>query len=148
MPKGDPMNLSDLTSRVVKVKVTLPYNREIEIPVGTLTYAEFNSVTADVPDPVIPRTLLGKDGEKLPNRDDVTYKAAIEKANEERSYRRLAIALNKGGVEITGETIAEKAATLRTDLDAGVANALMSFLAQAALGGRVAAQATADTFHK
>ena len=135
-----------LAPATVTVKVELPYGRDVDVTVGTLSFGEWMQAETLVSEPPVPRTLAGPNNTKLPNRDDVAYRTALAKANEDRAYIRLALALEKGGTALPGATIADKAAALKTDLDAGIANALMTFIASAALGGKAAADATADSF--
>lgn len=133
---------------VVNVHVELPYGREMDIPLSTLSYGEWMAIEAAIPEPAIPRTLAGPGGTKVPNRDDVQFRAELARVNEERAYRRLALALQKGGTDIPGATPAEQVEHLKAELDAGVSNALLVFLASAAMNGKAAAEAAADTFRK
>jgi hypothetical protein len=149
------MDWKALTSRaapvVVNVRVEMAYGengepRTLDIPLNTLSYGEWMGVEAEVPEPAVPRTLAGVGGVKLPNKDDIAYRAALSAANEERAYRRLALALEKGGMVIPGASAKEKAAAIKDELDAGVSNALLTFLATAAMGGKATAESAADTF--
>lgn len=146
---------------VVTVRVELPYlsdepvnegeqpkPRAIVIPLGTLSYGEWMKAEAMTPEPAIPQTLAGPGNSKLPNRDDVKYRAALSDATEKRAYLRLAMALEKGGMAIPGSSLEAKAAIVRDELDAGVANALLTFLATAAMNGKATAEAAADTFRR
>ena len=132
----------------VTVNVELPYERTVAVEISTLSYAEWLGVETECPEPVIPRTLAGPNGTKLPNREDLKYRQDLAAVQEERAYRRLALALEKGGTAVPGATAADKAAAIKAELDAGVANALMVFLANAAMGGRATAEAAADTFRE
>lgn len=144
------MDWKQLTAKaapvVVNVRVELPYGREMEIPISTLSYGAWMAVETAIPDPPVPRTLVGQGGVKIPNREDVQFRAELARVNEERAYRRLVLALENGGLVIPGTTPAEKADHLKIDLDAGVANALLVFLANAVMNGKAAAEAAAGTF--
>lgn len=131
---------------VVTVEVELPYGRTLNIPLGTLSYGEWMQAELAVPEPAIPRTLTGPGGQKIPNRDDVTYKAALAAAVEKRAYLRLAAALEKGGTVLPGATLEDKAASVRDEMDAGVANALLVFLAGAVMQARAQAADNAGMF--
>ena len=136
---------------VVTVRVELAYGegdklRTLDIPLNTLSYGEWMGIETEVPEPAVPRTLTGVGGVKLPNREDVAYRRDLAAAQEERAYRRLALALEKGGMSIPGNTPSEKAREIKDNLDAGVSNALLTFLATAAMGGKATAEAAADTF--
>lgn len=131
---------------VITVRVELAYDRVIEVPIGTLTYGDWLGIDAECVEPPVPRTLVGAGGVKQPNRDDVKYREELARVMEERNYRRLALALEKGGTVIPGNTPGEKAAAIKAEMDAGVANALMVFIASAAMQGKATADAAADTF--
>jgi hypothetical protein len=150
--KGDYMDWKSLTSKaapvVVNVRVELSYDRVIDVPIGTLTYGDWLGVDAELPEPPVPRTLAGVGGTKQPNRDDVKYREELARVMEERNYRRLALALEKGGTVIPGITPGEKAAAIKAEMDAGVANALMVFIAGAAMQGKASVEAAADTFQR
>lgn len=143
---------SDLSSALgpvtIRAEIELPYGRKVTVPLVTLTYHEWVSVGLEVPDPAIPRTLVDKSGNKVPNRDDVGYQRAVQEAASDRNYRRLALAMEKAGITIPGNTSAEKGRTLATTLDAGVAARLIMLLGDAALGGRGRLLDTADTFRR
>lgn len=131
---------------IVTVEVELPYGRTLNVPIGTLSYGEWMQAELAVPEPPIPRTLAGSGGQKLPNRDDVTYKAALAAATEKRAYLRLAAALEKGGTELPGATLEDKSAAVRDEMDAGVANALLVFLASSVMQARAQAAESAGMF--
>lgn len=131
---------------IVTVEVELPYGRTLNVPLGTLSYGEWMQAELAVPEPAIPRTLAGAGGQKLPNRDDVAYKAALAAAVEKRAYLRLAAALEKGGTALPGVTLEDKAASVRDEMDAGVANALLVFLASAVVQARAQAAENAGMF--
>lgn len=138
---------AQLAPATVKVTVFLPYDRELTVEIGTLTYGEWVSVEAGVLEPPVPNTrMVGN--EKRANPDDVKYRADLARVQEERAYRRLVIALEKGGTAIPGATAADKATALRNELDAGVTNALLTFLGNAARQGIAVTESTADTFRK
>lgn len=131
---------------VVTVNVELPYGRELAVPLATLSYGRWMQAETMVPEPAVPRTLAGPGGTKVQNPQDVKYRQELAEANEKRAYIRLAMALEDGGMSITGSTIEEKAMAVRNELDAGVANALLVFLAQAAMQGKAQATSAADGF--
>ncbi len=131
---------------VVNVHVELPYDRALDVPLGTLSYGAWMQAESMVPEPAIPRTLAGPGGTKQPNPADISYRAALAEANEKRAYLRLAISLQDAGMNIPGESLEEKAKAIRDSLDAGVANALLVFLASAAMQGKAQAETAADGF--
>lgn len=133
---------------VVTVNVELPYGRDLPVQVGTLSYGEWLGVESECPEPVVPRTLPGPNNTKLPNREDLAYRQALAAVQEERAYRRLALALEKGGMTIPGASAQEKAQAIKSELDAGVSNALLVFLANAAMGGKAQAEQSAETFRE
>jgi hypothetical protein len=149
------MDWKSLTSKaapvVVNVRVELPYGgneqpRTVDVPISTLSYGRWMKAESMVPEPAVPRTLAGPGGTKQPNLSDVTYKAALADAHEKRAYIRLAMSLQDAGMDIPGESLEEQAAAIRDSLDAGVANALLMFLATAAMNGKAQAESAADGF--
>jgi hypothetical protein len=137
---------AQLAPAQVTVTVELPYERTLQVTLGTLSYGEWMAVELAVPAPPVPRTIAGANGVKLPNQADVDYQQKLARVNEERAYRRLALALEKGGTVIPGADEAEKAQAIQRDLDAGVSNALLVWLTNAAMSGKVTAEAAAATF--
>lgn len=135
-----------ISPAIINATVNLPYGKSIVVPLGTLSYHEWTLLGLEVEEPPIPRTLVNAKGEKLPNRDDMSYQRKLQIATEERNYRRLAKALEKGGVVVPGATSGEKAQTIRSTIDAGIAVALLTVLANAVYGGKAELLAQADTF--
>lgn len=142
----------DLGTRIVTVVLQLPYvetngkPRMRRLPIRTLTYHEWYSIGAQVPEPDIPRTLLDQNGAKIPNPLDKTYLEKRGKAEEERAFRRLIFALEQAGIIVPGEATEDKIVKMKDTLDAGIANALLGFLKQTAQGGQARLLALADSF--
>lgn len=126
---------------VVNAHVKIPaYGREFDFRLGTLSWAEWQQFDALLSYPAVPQTLAGPNNTKLPNYSDRHYKSQYEAVDEEKNYRRLALAMSKAGHDLTdfGATVETQTKALR-DLDAGVATALINFLRNAAGGGNVSA---------
>lgn len=144
------MNWNDLREQVqpkkVNVVIRRGYGDPVTIPVVPPSYVEWITVDTLVPEPAIPRTLIGKDGVKLPNPHDVEYRQELAKVTVERSFRRLLMALEKGGTEIPGAGVLEKVETLKQDFDSGIANALMMWLYEAAMGAKAEVENLANSF--
>ena len=111
-----------------------------------LSNGEWLGIEAEVPEPAVPRTLVGQGGVKLPNREDLTYRQDLEAVRNERAFRRLALAFVKAGVEMP-PTVEERVAVIK-QIDARVANTLMAKLAEHAFNGKAEVEATADTFRR
>lgn len=145
------MNWNDLKEAVspkpVDVEIKLPYDRVLSVKVVTLTYPEWVEAGFEIPDPPVPLTRMGANGEKLPNRDDVKYQQLMAETNIERSYWRLHTALSKAGWNIPGTDKQAQIETLKTTFDSAVFQSLVNWLARAALEGKASVQAVADTFH-
>lgn len=144
------MNWDELREQVqpkrVNVVIKRPHAKDVTIPMVPLTYFEWISIDLEVNEPAIPRTIVAGDGTKLPNKEDAAYRMDMARVNMERSYRRLLLALKKAGVEVPGHDAREKIETLQKDIDSGIANALLSWLAQAAMGGKAEVERQAENF--
>lgn len=140
-------SFADLTRPLtISTIVETPYGDSIRYELGVLTFHEWNEIVLSVQEPPIPRSKRGEGGEMVPNPDDVTYKAAFVKVDEERRLRLLARSLELGGLGIPGASLLEKADALR---DANVAHltALWTFLKKVCQGGRADIEHRAETFH-
>lgn len=127
------------------VRVTLPSGKVMKFRLGHLSYSEWNDIGLQVPEPPVPNTRW--DGSrKAPNPQDTGYVRARNDAADKRATMRLARALEKGGMAIPGDTLEDKAASLRT-IDTGVVNALLNYLASTGLGLRAELEARAEQFH-
>lgn len=145
-PTSAPLSFADLAPSKVTVTVDLPaYGRKVTVALVLPTWVEWQRVETELPLPPVPRTLAGKGGEKLPNPADRDYLTKCADIQEERNYRRLALAMSKAGNDVPGDTIEAKARALR-DIDAGVAVALINFLQQAVGGGYAQGHARAESF--
>lgn len=136
----------ELGPKTIRAEITTSYGRTVTVPIVTLSYHEWVAIGLEVPDPPVPRTLINKAGEKLPNRDDVTYLEALNRVTSDRNHRRLARAMEKAGVTIPGSTNADKSRQLQETLDAGIAARLIMLLGEAAMGGKARLLEQADTF--
>src|SRR5690554_2292479 len=99
----------DLTTRVITVVIQMPYAdpngkpRAYRLPLCTPTYHEFYSIRGQVPEPNIPRTGIGANGQPVPNPLDNTYLKQKAEAEEERDLRLLIFCLEKAGINVPGE---------------------------------------------
>lgn len=141
-----PVSLDDLSSCIVNVNLETRYGRKLRVPLYLLSYHEWNEIGDQVPDPVVPRTLVDKAGNKTPNIYDVSYQAKRRKAEEERLYRRLVTALVRAGNRIPGDTFEAQVAAFREKAETGVVNALVSVLVEAAMKGEALIEQRLDTF--
>lgn len=143
----------DLTTRLISIIVQIPYTepdgtpRRRRLKIYTPTYHEWHMIGAQVPDPDIPRTIWSEaQNAKLPNPYDKKYLEELARVREERDFRRLIFCLEKAGIVVPGDTMEAKLETLKTTLDAGIANALLDFLRKTVQGGIAKLEAIADSF--
>lgn len=142
--------LEGLKPRVETVRVHIPVTgREENITVGVLTMFEWLSFEVALPLPPVPHTQAGPNNTKVPNFADRGWQIACEEIEIERNFRRLALALTKGGHDLSahGNTLEDQSTALR-GIDAGVATALINFLKSAAGGGVARVEERADTFRR
>lgn len=144
-PIIDLMSLDDLA--VLDVTVLIEHgNHTLRIPMRTLTHFEWNDIGMSVPNPAPP--IMGIDPttkRPLPDMRDPGYQKAMQQAEGERNYRRLAQSLK---VSIPGETLGDKADTLKRTLDASVTRQLMSVLLSFALEGEGRIASRSETFQR
>lgn len=119
--------------------------RAVRLPLYEPTYHEWHLWGAEVPEPKIPRTLT-KGGDPVPNPLDNEYLKQKAEAEVERSYRRLIYCLEKAGIKVPGEDIAEKVTAFKDTVDAGVANTLLTYLKAAASGTLLRLDTLIETF--
>jgi hypothetical protein len=133
-----PLSLAELGPRPILCKLKFDYGREIDVPLMALTREKWNEIGFEVINPVVPRTVLGKGGEKQANIYDVEYVRDINLAEEERMLRRLVWALKAAGNDIGGPTasLKEGAALLRQEVDTGILDGLTRFLRDVSQGGK------------
>lgn len=140
------VTLDDLRSPVVNAVIHLPYGRTLEFPIYIPTWHEWNEIGAAVRNPAVPTNRVGANGERLPNPYDPVYQQDIARAEEERQYRRLALALVKAGNAIPGASLEEQASNLRDAVGMDIANALLGLLAEMVSKGRARLEARAESF--
>lgn len=146
MEQAAPVSLEDLSSCTVNVNLKLPYGRRLRLPLYIPSYTEWNEVAEGVREPVMPRTLVDKAGNKTPNPWDINYQRAKRKADDERTARRLVLALTRAGNEIPGDTFDEQVKNFGRSAGADVVNALVDFLSQAVFRGEARVIELADSF--
>lgn len=130
------LSLSDLTAKPVNVTVTTNYGRTLEVTLALPSYHRYREILDSVPAPVAP-TKINAERKSVPDTDSPTYRAALQERATEQNYRTIVDALVRGGMPIEGETLAEQTETFRaSEPDAGVCNALLTFLAEAVAGAR------------
>jgi hypothetical protein len=119
-------------------------NQFIRIPMRTLTYFEWQEIGLQVPTPTPPIMGVNKQGSPQYDRNNPDYIATLQRAENERTYRRLARSLK---IVVPGETDAEKADALKRTLDTNVTRQLVALLLKFAVEGEARIAARADTFH-
>lgn len=130
------VSLADLGPRPILCKLKFDYGREVEIPMMALTREKWNEIGFEVINPVVPRTAVGKGGEKQPNPYDVEYVRQYSLADEERLLRRLAWSMKAAGNDIGGATLKESAALLAQVVDTGILDGMSRFLIDISHGGK------------
>lgn len=145
-----PITLADLKPTPVVMQVVMPYGRIVKVPIMPLTWHEWNTIGAQVLDPLkgnteywTKRNPVTKEKEFDP--ENVAYHQALDEANSQRGYRRLLVALEKGGNIIEGNTLDEQIENLK-GMEVGLAVALMNKLGDLSTRGRASAFALAESF--
>lgn len=141
------LTIDDLKPPLLHVKIKFDYGRETTIDLQLMSIVKWNEIGALVVDPVVPKTLPGANGQKLPNFADVAYQQQKVEADTQRLLLRLAYAISEGGsLDLPGETLESKAKALG-EVDMGIINTLTNQLADAVFrGSGEAVQQRADTF--
>lgn len=139
--------LESLASDFATLNITMPDGKKQRFRLGILGYSEYNEIGLEVLDPTVPATRYNQRTDtKEANPDDVSYRAALAKANDERRVRRLAQSLEYGGLTLPGATLADKARALKA-LHSNVITALLVGFQQAHFNVEGALEKRADTFH-
>lgn len=118
---------------VATVLIDMPDGRVLRFRLGHIGYSEWNEIGAAVPSPKAPTKVLA--GKRVTDAENPAYARARLEADDERMLRRLARALERGGMPLPGETLEAKAAALR-DRDTGLVNALLNHVMTMGLGVR------------
>jgi hypothetical protein len=131
--------------RFVSVLLSTPYGENLWFKLGLLSYIQWHETIGEVERPAIPRTLKGADGAKLPNPDDVGYVQDMAAYERDCRLRLVGTALKLGGMELPGDD-AEAWADAIDEADAGIVNALWSFLQAASQKVEARPEDQAETF--
>lgn len=126
----------------VEVEVRLEFEDRVElVPMRTLSYAEFQRLGWEVPNPVPPVTGAGRNG-PITDPNDAGYRRALLEAEMKRAHKRLLASLL---LEVPGATEDEKIAYLQT-LDANRLRLLVSIVGQLVTEGTAHIEAKAAAF--
>lgn len=126
------------------IDVQLEFEDHIEVlPMRALSYAEYQRLGWDVPNPVPPPS--GIDGNKRPifNYSDPTYQRQMQEADTLRGCKRLLASLR---LDVPGDDEAAKIAYLQ-GLDANRLRLLIGVVGQLVMHGEARIEAKAATFH-
>ncbi len=138
-------SLEDLaTFSDVQVEITLPGGQKMIVPMRTLSMAEWNEIGLSVLPPKPPPA--GFDNVRktvVLDYDDPGYRQALERANLERNYRRVAASLR---LDIPGEDLAQKAEYLTTRMDVSIGRQLLDATVMLFGSGEAQIAARAATF--
>lgn len=135
-----------LTPKIVPVQVTLPYGSSVTINMYTLSMGEWDELGESILDPTAPFVMHNSRGEEVRNYAAPQFLRERRKAESERAYRRLTMALIRGGNEIEGLLFENKVDEVRKRLDLAIASALMRWQASLIAEGRVRVINAADKF--
>lgn len=128
----------------IRIIVEVEHGGEIlEIPLKTLTYAEWNKLGTDIPTPTPPISGVDKQGRPIFNNSDPTYITQVEQVAEQRVYARLLASLD---MEVPGNTQQEKLDALRNKVDVNVMRQLVETISSFALKGEARVKHRAETF--
>jgi hypothetical protein len=145
------LSLSDLQPSTVVFDLEMPYGKTMAVRMGMLTLHEWNEIGWEVRDPNVKDFKTHYNPvtkEKEPNPQDQEYQRLLTEAAEDRNYRRLVLAWEKGGNVIEGADAKEKVANLKKQGDAGILSALLLELQKAVFQGRARIRQRADSFHR
>lgn len=142
------IDLDALSARIVPVRVTLPYGDAVELPLYTMTMAEWDKLGEAVPEPVPPFSHHNARGEEIRNIYDPAYQQARRKAEVERAYRRLTYALVKGGNHIEGALFEDQVRRVQEHLDLSIASALMQWQRMLMVEAQARSVALAERFQR
>lgn len=129
----------------IRVIVEIEHGGEIlEIPLKTLTYAEWNRLGTDIPMPTPPERGVDKQGRPVFDHNNPDYLKRVEIVGEERIYNRLLASLD---IPVPGETHEEKIQALKDMIDVSIMRQLIDTLSNFALKGEARIKHRAETFH-
>lgn len=125
------LSLKDVKARLIEVPISSPDGYEETVTIGSLSFTEWNNAAIGVDFPSAPtkRMLTDKGNQDVFDYSDSDYRNAINHAQDQIMFRRVVLALIKGGnfAEIKEKSLDEQCEAL-TELDytivAGVAMAL------------------------
>lgn len=120
-------------------------DRNLEIPLRTLTYAQWNQIGIDIPAATPPPMGVDKNNRPIFDYNNPQYIAQMEEVGQQRTYARLLASLR---IEVPGTTKEEKIKSLRESLDANVVRQLLEVIGQFALKGEARVKHRAETFHE
>lgn len=143
----DVRTLGQLGERILNVLVEIAPGRAVlRVALRIPSYHRWVELGEAIPDPPVPHT--AHDGtKKVANYADTTYLRDRNRAANERMYRRLADALEGGGLTFTGSTIEAKAKELRETIAADAFAALYRFLSAQIDGSMAQLDTAAESFH-
>lgn len=119
-------------------------DRVLEFQMVTISGYEWQEIGLSVPSPTVP--IMGTDPvtkRPMPDRNNPDYLIAMQFAETERNYRRLARCLK---IEIPGKTLAEKAAYLKENLPSRLYFQLAGKMIELAVTGEVEIEMRANSF--
>jgi hypothetical protein len=141
--------LDSLKPRVIEVQIDDAYGLDVKVSVATLSWARWNDIGLSVSEPEAPLKMVMEAGKKTykPATDSPEFRAAQIEAANERTYRRLAVALQGGGsLPELAHAPMDEAVKIVKELDSGVLNALSNLLQQVAYGSKARLESRATTF--
>lgn len=144
------MSLKDFAPAVFDVNITVQYTpdnvREKTVRMGMLSWHEWNTVAADIVDPLPPFTKPDGKGGLLPNPSDERYRRECAKKDLERDYRRLVVSLERGENIFDSTTEAGKIEEIK-GMDAALVDAMLRMLNIMKRKGQARIEQRADNFH-
>lgn len=137
-------SLADVESVDIVVEVE-DNDAILTFPMRLLSHFEWMDIGLQVPNPVPPTMGVDKQGRPLFDRNNPTFKAEVDRAELERNYRRLAESLK---IDIPGNSLVEKAETLKRSLNFNVCRQLIGAMIGKAAEGMWRVQERADSFQR
>lgn len=127
------------------VDVRLEFEDHVElVPMKQLSYAAFQKLGWEVPNPVPPMSGVDKNARPVFDYNNPTYQQAVRDAETQRSYKRLLASLR---LDVPGADEAEKIAFLQ-NLDANRMRMLLSAVGQLITEGAATVEAKTATFQR
>lgn len=128
--------LDQLYAAPVEVEVILPNGAKHTVLMGSLTLQEWDDLGEAVPSPEAPYVDRNARGEEIRNYQSPTYQKEFRAAESERRWRRLAMALIRGGNVIDGLTFDDQVKRVKANLDGAIAMQLMRWQSDLILAGK------------